>query len=68
MNSCKTEIHSQTQETNFWLPRGQGMGGIKWELGINKHTLVYVKQITNKDLLYSTGKYTQYLMITYTEK
>ena len=28
-------------------------GGINQELGINIHTLLYVRQITNKDLLHS---------------
>ena len=26
-------------------------GGIDWEFGIDKFTLLYLKQITNKDLL-----------------
>ena len=30
--------------------------------------LLYIKQINNKDLLYSTGNYIQYLLITYNEK
>ena len=37
-------------------------------MGIKIHTLVYIKYITNKDLLYSMGKYTQYLVITFNEK
>ena len=32
------------------------------------HTLLYIKKITNKDLLYSPGNYTQYRVITYNEK
>ena len=43
-------------------------GGINQELGVNTHTLLYIKQITNKDLLYSTGKSTQYSVITYMRK
>ena len=35
-------------------------GGINWEVGIDMYTLLYTKQITNKDLLYSTGNSTQY--------
>ena len=31
-------------------------------------TLLYLKQIINKDLLYSTGNYTQYFVITYKGK
>ena len=32
------------------------------------YTLLYIKQITNKDLLYSTGNYTQHFVITYNGK
>ena len=59
----KTEADSQTQKTNLWLPKGKG--GINQELGIKIYTLLYIKYITNKDLLYSTGNYIQYLVITY---
>ena len=30
-------------------------GGIYLEIGIDIHTLLYIKQITSKDLLYNTG-------------
>ena len=43
-------------------------GGINWKLGINRYTLLYIKQINNKNLLYSTGNYIQYLIITYNGK
>ena len=42
---------------------GKGGGGINWEFGFNRYTLLYTKQI-NKDLLYNTGNYIQYLVIT----
>ena len=70
----KTETDSQTQKTNLWLPKGKGGGGVEGEInqefGINRYTLLYVKQINinNKDLLYSTGDYIQYLLITYNGK
>ena len=32
------------------------------------HKYVHIKPITNKDLLYSTGNYIQYLIITYNGK
>ena len=39
------------------VTRGEGWrGGIVREFGIGMYTLLYVKWITNKDLLYSTGK------------
>ena len=33
---------------------GKGRGGIVREFGIDMYTLLYLKWITNKDLLYST--------------
>ena len=45
-----------------------GGGGINWETGIDTYTLLHVKQITNKDLLYSTGNSTQYCTMAYMEK
>ena len=40
----KTEIDSQTYKTNIWLPKGiVGSGGINWEFGINKYTLLNIK-------------------------
>ena len=41
--------------------------GINPEFGISRCTLLYIKQI-NKDLLYSTGNYIQYLEISYDGK
>ena len=38
--------------------------GTDWEFGIIRYTLLYIKYTTNKDLLYSTGKSTQYCVIT----
>ena len=36
--------------------------------GINRYTLLYIKQINNKDLVYSSGNYFQYLVIPYNGK
>ena len=64
----KTETDSQAQKTNLWLPKGKGGGGgINQEFGNNIYTLLYIK-LVNKDLLYSTGNYTQYFLITYKGK
>ena len=47
------------------VTKGEGKGGrIDWEFGIDMYTLLCVKQITNKDLLYSTGYTAQYSLIT----
>ena len=42
--------------------------GINWEFVISKYTLLYIKYVINKDLLYSTGNYIQYLVVTYNGK
>ena len=45
----------------------QGLGGDK--LGDeDEYTLLYIKQITKKDLLCSTGRSTQYSVMTYMGK
>ena len=62
----KTKIDPQTQKTNMVI-KGEGWERINQELGLT-NTLLYIKYITNKDLLYSTGSYTQYFVITYKGK
>ena len=43
-------------ENKLMLTSGEGWGeGIVREFGIDMYTLLYLKWITNKDLLYSTG-------------
>ena len=46
----------------------RGGGGKNEEFGINIYTLLYIKYLTNKDLLYSRRNYIQYLVITYNGK
>ena len=36
----KTEIDSQLQKTNLWLPDGKGCG-INWEIGVDIYILLY---------------------------
>ena len=40
----------------------------RWDSRIDLCTLLYIKEIGYKDLLYSTGKSTQYCVITYMGK
>ena len=35
---------------------GEGGGGMNWEIGIDIYTLICIKQITNKNLLYKKIK------------
>ena len=48
------------------MGREQGEGWDQLGVGINRYTLLYTKYINNR--LYSTGNYTQYLIITYNGK
>ena len=43
-------------ENEFMVTREEGQGeAIDWEFGIDTYTLLYLKQTTNKDLLYRQG-------------
>ena len=48
------------------VTKGESEGRDK--MGINRYTLLYIKQINNKDLLNSPENYIQYLTITYNGK
>ena len=58
---CRAEIETQMQRTNVWAPRGEssggGGGGMNWEIGIDIYTLICIKWITNKNLLYKKKSY-----------
>ena len=43
-------------------------GGINWKTEIDIYILLYIKQITNKDLLYTTGNSTQCSVMAYMGK
>ena len=46
------------------VTRGEGGdGGIEWEFGIDMYTLLNLKQIIKKELLYSTENSAQYSVI-----
>ena len=55
---CRAEIETQMQRTNVWTPSGEngggvgGGGGMNWEIGIDMYTLICIKWISNKNLLY----------------
>ena len=60
---CKAEVETQMQRTNVWTPRGEslGGGGMNWEIGMDIYTPIFIKQITNENLLYSTRNSTSLL-------
>ena len=55
-------------ENKFMVTREWGWGGINWEIGIDIYTPLYIKLITNKNLLYSTENSTQYSVMVYMGK
>ena len=44
---------------NLRMPRWERRGGMNWENGIDTYTLLGIKQITNENLLYTTGNSAQ---------
>ena len=64
----KTEIDTDF-ETKLMITQGKMLrGGIKWEIGVGIYTLLCVKLVSNEELLYSTGKSTQYSVMAYVGK
>ena len=69
MNLFTKQKHTHILRKQVMVTEGKrGRGGINWGFGTDIYTLLYIKLITNKDLLYSTGNYTQYFVITYKRK
>ena len=62
------QIHRHRKQTYGYQWGQQGGGEINQEFEINIYTLLYIKQLNNKDLLYSIGNYSQYLVINYNGK
>ena len=50
---------------NLWLPGRKNEGeGIDWVFGIDIYIILYIRKITNKNLLYCTGNSIQYSVMT----
>ena len=62
---AKQKQSHRCRKQTYGYQGGKWQGGINWEIGIDIYTLLYIKQITNKNLLYSTGNSTQYSVMTY---
>ena len=60
----KADIKTQMWRINAWIPREERWGEMSWESGIDIYTLLCIKQITNENLLSSTGTSTQCSMVT----
>ena len=61
---CKAKIESQTQETHV----RESSGEINQEFVMNRYTPVYIKQLNNKVLLYSTENCVQYPITSHNGK
>ena len=46
----------------------KGSGGMEWEFGVSRCKLGYIGWINSKVLLYSTGNYIQYPVISHNGK
>ena len=68
MNLSTKQKQSHRCRTQSYSYQGETGGRINWETGIEIYTILYIKQIANKDLLYSTGNSTQYSVMTYMGK
>ena len=55
-------------ENKLMVTKGERWGGVNYKFRISRYTLLYIKYINNKDWLYSTGNYIQYLVIIYNGK
>ena len=64
----KQKQSHRCRKRTYGYQGGEGGGGINWEIGTDIYTLLYIRQVVNKDLLYSTGNSTQYSIITYMGK
>ena len=64
----KQKQSHRCKKQTYGYQAGKVGEGINWEIGIDIHTLLYIKQLTKKDLLYSTGNSTQYSVMTYMGK
>ena len=53
-------------ETKLMVTKGKHWGVVMyWEVAVGICTLLYTKLVSNNDLLYSSGKSTQYSVIAY---
>ena len=44
------QIHRHRKQT-YGYQRGKVGGDINWKIGLDTHTLLYIKEINNKDIL-----------------
>ena len=55
-------LFTKEKQTEIELMVTSG-GGIDWEFGMDMYTLLYLKQVTNNDLLYSIDNSAQLFIV-----
>ena len=65
---CKIETDSDIESSLVVAEEEGYRGGMEWEVGVSRCKLLYTEWISNKVLLYSTGRYSQYSMINHNGK
>ena len=66
MNISMKQTHRHREQTCGC--QGEGGEGMDWEFGISRGKLLYIEWINNKVLLYRTGNYIQYPVISHKGK
>ena len=59
----ETQTYRTDTENKHTDTKGEKGSGMNWETGIDIHTLLFIKQIAEENLLYSTGNSTQYSVV-----
>ena len=59
---------TDVKKKRLWLPRAEEGVEMNWEMGTDRYRVLSIKQITDKDLLYSTGNAAQCSAMTHVGK
>ena len=68
MNLFAKQKETDRYQNKVMVTKEEMWGGKNQEFEINRYTLLYIKQINNKGLLYSTENQVQYPMIKHNGK
>ena len=64
MNLFAKRSRDTEVENKHIVAKRESEGGMNWEAGIDVYTLLYIKQITGENLLYSTRNSTECSEVT----